>query len=86
MELPKYLKHLRGFRGAINYYRELWPHRSHIIAPITGECGAHKKGKKDKKSKEEKFKWTDVMQHTFEKTKALIAVDTISAYHCHKKA
>ena len=60
----------------------MWPHRSHVMAPITRECEAHKKGKNGKNSKEEKFKWTDVMQHT---TKALIAVDTMSAYHDHNK-
>ena len=76
MEPSKNLKQLRAFMGAINYYRDMWPHRSHIMAPLRKECGAHKKGKNGKRPKEEKFKWTDKMQDTFEKTKALIAVDT----------
>ena len=82
MEPPKNLKQLRGFIGAINYYRDMWPHRSHIMAPLTSKCGTQKKGKK---SKIDKFIWTDEMQEAFEKTKALIAVDTMSAYPDHNK-
>ena len=46
MEPPKNLKQLRGFVGAIHYYRDMWPHRSHIMAPLTSQCGTQKKGKK----------------------------------------
>ena len=63
----------------------MWPHRSHIMAPLTKECGAHKTGKNGKRPKEEKFKWTDEMQDAFEKTKTLIAIDTMSAYPDHNK-
>jgi len=55
------------------------------MAPFTRECGAHKKGNIGKNFKEEKFKWTDEMQDASEKAKALIAVDTMSAYHDHNK-
>ena len=85
MEPPKNLKQLRGFIGAINYYRDMWPHRSHIMAPLTKECGTQKMDKKTRKVKEQKFKWTPEMQDAFEKTKALIAVDTMSAYPDHNK-
>ena len=60
----------------------MWPHRSHIMAPLTSKCGAHKKGKKPKI---DTFKWTPEMQDAFEKTKALIATDTMAAYHDHNK-
>ena len=85
MEPPKNLKQLRGFIGAINYYRDMWPHRSHIMAPLTQECGTQKMDKKTHKVKEQKFNWTPEMQDAFEKTKALIAVDTMSAYPDHNK-
>ena len=42
MEPPKTLKNLRGFIGAVNYYRDLWPQRSHILAPLTSQVGAKK--------------------------------------------
>jgi len=85
MEPPKNCKQLRGFIGAINYNRDMWLHRSHIMAPLTKGRGAEKKGKNGKRSKEEKFIWTNEMQDTFEKTKALIAIYTISAYPDHNK-
>ena len=53
MEPPKNLKQLRGFIEAINYYRDMWPYRSHIMALLTKECGAHKKGKNGKRLKKE---------------------------------
>ena len=68
MQPPKNLKQLRGFIGAINYYRDMWPHRSHIMAPLTSKCGAHKEGKKPKI---DKFKWTPEMQDAFEKIKGI---------------
>jgi len=80
IEPPKNLKELHGFIGAINYYRDMWPHRSDIMVPLRREHGAHKKGKIRKRPKEERFKWTDEMQDAFEKVKALTAIDTISAY------
>ena len=82
MQPPKNLNQLRGFIGAINYYRDMWPHRSHIMAPLTSKCGAHKEGNKPKI---DKFKWTPEMQDAFEKTKALIATDTMAAYPDHNK-
>ena len=47
MDPPKNLKQLRGFTGAINYYRDMWPRISHIMAPLTKECGTQKNGQGD---------------------------------------
>ena len=41
--------------------------------------------KETRRAKEQKFKWTPEIQDAFEKTKALIAVDTMSAYPDHNK-
>jgi len=60
MELPKSLKELRGFIGMVNYYRDMWPNRAHVLAPLTAKTGAPKKGKK-----QAKFIWTPDMQTAF---------------------
>jgi hypothetical protein len=44
MEAPKTLKELCGFIGMVNYYRNMWPHRALILAPLTSQTGAPKKG------------------------------------------
>jgi hypothetical protein len=38
------LNQLRGFIGMVNYYGDMWPHRSHILSPLTAKAGSPKKG------------------------------------------
>ena len=45
MQAPKNLKELRGFVGCVNYYRDMWPQRSHILAPLTDKTGGGKNKK-----------------------------------------
>ena len=45
MQAPKKLKELQGFVGCVNYYRDMWPQRSHILAPLTDKTGAGKNKK-----------------------------------------
>jgi hypothetical protein len=49
----------------VNYYRDMWPHRSHILAPLTAKTGAPKKGQKPPP-----FQWTSKMQKAFDQMKA----------------
>jgi hypothetical protein len=79
MQPPTSLKILRGFIGMVNYYRDMWPHRSHILAPLTAKTGAPKKGEKPPP-----FQWTLEMQIAFDQMKALMAVDVLCAYPDHK--
>jgi hypothetical protein len=44
MEAPKHIKELCGFIGMVNYYRNMWPHRAHILTPLTSQTGVPKKG------------------------------------------
>ena len=53
MEPPKNIKQLRGFIGAINYYRDMWPKRAHVLSPLTDAVGIY--GNKKTKIK---FEWT----------------------------
>ncbi len=62
----------------VNYYRDMWPHRSHILSPPTTKTGAPKKG-----VKAPPFKWTPEMQKAFEKMKALMAAETSCTYPDH---
>jgi hypothetical protein len=49
-----------GFVGMINYYKDMWPHRSHILAPLTAKTGTPQKGEKPPP-----FQWTPDMQKIF---------------------
>jgi hypothetical protein len=60
MQPPTSLKLLQGFIGMVNYYRDIWPHRSHILAPLTAKTGAPIKGEKPLP-----FQWTLEMQKAF---------------------
>ena len=46
MQPPTTLKLLRGFVGMVNYYSDMWPHRSDILTPLTAKTGAPKKDEK----------------------------------------
>jgi hypothetical protein len=57
MQPPSNLKQLHGFVGMVNYYSDMWPHRSHILTPITAKTSAPTKG-----VKAPPFQWTPGMQ------------------------
>jgi len=47
---PKSVKDLRKFLGMVQYYRDLWKGRSHLLAPLSdlvGECGHTKVTRKN---------------------------------------
>jgi hypothetical protein len=79
MQPPTSLQLLRGFIGMVNFYRNMWPHRSHILAPLTKHTGAPKTGET-----QPKCNWTPEMQKAFE-MKALMAADVMCAYPNHNK-
>jgi len=68
MQRPSSLKEMRTFIGTVNYYRDLWPHRSHVLAPLLEKVG--------KKS----FEWTPQRDRAFQEMKSLVATDTLNAY------
>jgi hypothetical protein len=72
MQPPTNLKQLPGFIGMDNYYRDIWPHISHILSPVTTKTSAPQKG-----VKAPPFKWSPEMQQTFAEMKALMAAEVL---------
>jgi hypothetical protein len=64
----------------VNYYRDMWPHRLHILAQLTAKPGASKKGEKALP-----FVWSPEMQKALDQMKASTAVDVLCAYPNHNK-
>jgi RNase H-like domain found in reverse transcriptase/Reverse transcriptase (RNA-dependent DNA polymerase) len=73
MQAPTNIKQIRAFLGTVGYYCDMWPHCSHILAPLTELTG--------KKA----FVWEDKHQQAFEQMKAFIAMDVLLAYPNHNK-
>ena len=69
IQIPKTRKQLRRFIGMINYYRDMWPRRSDLLAPLT-----------KLKSKTVPWKWTAVEQKAFEDMKKVITKETMLTY------
>ena len=70
MEPPKDLKQLRSFIGLVNYYRDMWPRRAHVLAPLTELTG-------------KQFVWTEAHTASFNQMKALMSGDALLAYPDH---
>ena len=66
---PKGKKDLRRFIGMVNYYRDLWIRRSHVLAPLTKLTGANAK-----------WRWTEVEQNAFDTMKAIVSKGALLAY------
>ena len=45
MDRPRDATAFRGFIGAVNYYKDMWPSRAHMLKPLTGLYGLKKKAK-----------------------------------------
>ena len=53
----------------VNYYRDIWTKRSHILAPLTKLS-----------SKLTKWEWTKECQNSFDEMKKVISKETLLAY------
>ena len=82
LEAPDSVKELRCFLGMVQYYRDIWEKRSHLLAPLTdlvGECGVTKETKR-KKTKKKPWYWADRHQSAFDDIKAIMAREVMLAY------
>ena len=71
MERPTTVTEVRSFIGMIQYYRDLWSRRSHILQPFT-EISSGKKGAK--------IKWTPELESAFHETKKMVCQQTLLTY------
>jgi hypothetical protein len=76
MDRPRNATELCMFIGCINYYRDMWPSRAHILKPLTNQSGLKKRAP---------IKWTDDVQQAFDKMRLLMAADALAAYPNHNK-
>ena len=76
MDRPKDSTALRGFIGMVNYYRDMWPSRAHVLKPLTELSGLKKK---------QPLTWTSEMDESFKKMKQLMAADALAAYPDHNQ-
>ena len=79
---PNNVKDLRKFLGMVQYYRDMWAKRSHMLATLTdlvGECGYSKADKKRGKPRVP-WHWDDKHQEAYDAVKATIAKDVALAY------
>ena len=59
---PRTRRELRSFLGIVNYYRDMWIRRSHVLAPLASLT-----------SKNAKWSWGEAQQKAFAMAKRIIA-------------
>ena len=74
MKAPSNATELRIFLGMVTYYRDMWPRRSHIMAPFTNLAGLPTKAKLD---------WSEELDLAFERVKAIIVQDMLMSFPNH---
>jgi hypothetical protein len=76
MDHPCNATELCMFIGCVNYYRDMWLSRAHILKPLTDQSSLKKKAP---------IKWTDEMQKRLKKMHLLMAAVALAAYPDHNK-
>jgi hypothetical protein len=69
MSTHKTRKQLRSFIGMVNYYRDMWPKRAHLLAPLSAMT-----------SSQVKWNWTEECQKSFDLKKEVISKETLLTY------
>ena len=66
ISVPQNRRQLRHFLGMVNYYRDMWQRRSHILAPLSALASSTKP-----------WKWGIEEQKAFEEIKGVISEETL---------
>jgi hypothetical protein len=74
IERPQTVTQLRSFIGAVTFYRDMFPQRSHILAPLTKLVGGRGT-----------VKWNAECQKAFDQVKAMLAKEAFLKYPDHNK-
>ena len=76
MDRSKTSTSLRAFIGCINYYRDMWPSRAHVLKTFTKLSGMKRRAT---------IIWTLELDDVFKKIKRLMAAYALSAYPYHNQ-
>ena len=71
LERPTTVTEVRRLIGLVQYYRDLWPRRSHILQPFTA-ISSGKKGTK--------IKWTPELENSLNEIKKMVCKETLLNY------
>jgi hypothetical protein len=69
LKSPTTLRQLRSFLGMVNYYRDMWKRRSHLISPLT-----------ELTIKGKKFNWGEPQEKAFKEIKSILAKETMLTF------
>ena len=61
----------RALIGMVQYYRYIWPRRSHILAPLTESVSGPKGGN---------ILWNDALESSFKELKCMVSAETLLSY------
>ena len=69
IEVPTTKQQLRKIVGMVNHHRDMWAHRSHVLALLASPT-----------SKTSKWNWTEEHTKAFNKVKKILSGETLLAY------
>ena len=69
LDVPRNRKELRSFIGIVNYYRDMWVRRSHVLAPLASLT-----------SKNTPWSWGPKQETAFQTAKKIIAREVMLSY------
>jgi hypothetical protein len=79
LDRPKTASDVRTFVGLLNWYRDFWPRRSHLLAPFTSLLAGLSGNKKAP------IQWNDELERCFNEVKKVIAEQTLLVYPNHNE-